>query len=139
MTPTLDDVIGTLHGTWRTYLQPGQLYDEAALTMEVVRTDSGWLITYEGPIKEDDVTGSMRITADGSAITWNDTWHTEGEDADLVAAAGPPSYTYGPDDEPWTWSIDIRPGEHALEIVHTNAPPGMDPAVAVVMELTPDG
>ena len=66
MTPTLDDVIGTLHGTWRTYLQPGQLYDEAALTMEVVRTDSGWLITYEGPIKEDDVTGSMRqVQTDG--------------------------------------------------------------------------
>ena len=139
MDMTLDQLTGHLTGTWRTYLRPDELYDGAALTMDVEASEDGWLITYEGPIKEDDVTGSMRIRRDGASITWNDTWHTEGADAVLTATDGLPSYQYGPTDEPWTWSIDIRPGDHRLEIIHYNAPPGMEGAVAVVMELKVDG
>ena len=121
MTIDLHSLAGSLTGDWRTYLRPNELYDEAGLTAELGTTDDGWILTYNGAIKEDDVEGRMHISADGSTITWNDTWHTEAKDAVLTADDGLPSYTYGPDDEPWTWSIEVRPGRRSSTTTHRPA------------------
>jgi len=134
----LDGHLGAWHGTWSTWLEPGVLHDSSPVSAEVVREGDGWSIAYHGPIEGDDVTGSMLLkpTPNGLDIFWTDTWHTAGVEQHLHGTAeAPPSYAYGPADEPWRWSIDIRPAPDGLVISHTNAPPDGDPAEAVRMVL----
>jgi len=128
----LNEWLGSWSGIWRTYLRPGELFDESAITIEVSRHD-GWLITYRGAIQDDAVTGSIEIrTLDGSpVIDWRDSWHTEGKTARL--SGDPSSYRYGPEDDPWTWSITMTEDADRLLIVHYNAAPGGTPEVAVEM------
>lgn len=133
----LDGAVGRWSGTWSTWLQPGVLHDTSAIDMEVEATSDDWTLTYAGSIGDDDVTGRMLVSPDGTRIRWTDTWHTAGEEQLLTSTnAGAPLYRYGPDDAPWTWSIAIesRPGQ--LVIRHFNAPPDSDPALAVEMDLT---
>ena len=133
----LDDAVGRWSGTWSTWLQPGVLHDTSAIDLDVDATSDGWTLTYSGSIGDDDVTGRMLVSPDGTTIRWTDTWHTGGEEQLLIGEdSGAPSYRYGPDDAPWTWSIAIeaRPGQ--LVIRHFNAPPDNDPALAVEMNLT---
>ena len=118
-------------GMWRTWLRPHELHDESPITLEVSATDDGSRIDYRGSIGDDPVTGHMVVAADGTRIAWLDTWHTEGVEQELTGT--PPSYQYGPADEPWTWAIRIEPDTDELVIIHTNQPPGYDPVVAVEM------
>jgi hypothetical protein len=131
----LDDWLGTWAGSWATYLRPGELYDTSDLTITIERSDEGFALTYRGSIAEDPVQGTM-VVATGdvvSSIVWTDSWHTEGQTEQLTASeGGHPSYTYGPDDEPWTWSISIDPGDTSLTITHFNAPPDGEAAPAVL-------
>lgn len=113
------------------------LHDTSAIDLDVDETSDGWLLTYAGSIGDDDVTGRMLVAPDGTTIRWTDTWHTGGEEQLLVGGDAPaPSFQYGPDEAPWTWSIAIDPRPGTLVIRHFNAPPDNDPALAVEMELT---
>ena len=130
--------VGRWTGTWKTWLRPDELHDESPISLEVAALTGGWILTYDGHIADDEVVGRMVIAANGSQIRWTDSWHTENQEQVLEASDdGSPSYTYGPDDETWTWSIDVAPGDDVLVITHFNAPPGMDPVVAVLMDLHP--
>lgn len=133
--PDLSKHLGDWTGTWSTWLRPGELHDESAITLEVLDHDDGWLLSYEGTIAGDPVTGRMLVAPDGR-IAWTDSWHTAGEEQTLVPTDdGPAAYGYGPPDAPWTWSIDIDPAPDRLVITHHNAPPGIGPARAVLMDL----
>lgn len=131
--PDLSKHLGAWSGTWSTWLQPGELYDESPITLDVEPADGGWSIDYRGSIGGDPVTGRMVVTADGRHIDWTDSWHTAGSQERLDADGdSAPSYDYGPSDGPWTWSIHIEAADDLL-ITHTNRPPGADPALAVEM------
>lgn len=133
----LDDATGRWTGTWSTWLQPEVLHDTSAMGLDVDGTPEGWTLTYSGTIGDDDVTGRMLVSSDGTRIRWIDTWHTGGEEQLLVGThTESPSFHYGPDDAPWTWSIEIEPRGDRLVIRHFNAPPDGDPALAVEMDLT---
>ncbi len=133
----LDDAAGRWTGTWSTWLQPEVLHDTSAIDLDVDTTPEGWTLTYSGTIGDDDVTGRMLVSSDGTTIRWTDTWHTGGEEQLLVGThPESPSYHYGPDDAPWTWSIAIERRGDQLVIRHFNAPPGDDPALAVEIDLT---
>jgi hypothetical protein len=138
----LDDLegwLGSWRGTWRTWLQPDVLHDESAVDLDVQRSDEDWLLTYRGTIGDDPVTGTIRIHTGRGAdaateVTWRDTWHTAGEEQHLVGDAGdPPSYTYGPPEDPWTWTIDVAVTPTTLLITHWNTPPDGPTALAVSM------
>ena len=129
--------LGPWVGSWSTWLEPGVLHDESPLALEVSDAEgAGWVITYEGTIADDRVRGRLRVGKDDRSIEWVDTWHTQGIEESLARTPdGLPSYTYGPPDEQWTWSIEIIPEPHTLVITHWNTPPGGEPAVAVNMDL----
>lgn len=132
----LTGYVGKWEGTWKTWLRPNELHDDSPLTAEVVARDGGWLMSYQGSIGDDAVIGSMEVAVDGGEIQWLDSWHTEGNEQILVGNDGAlPAFTYGPDDAPWTWSIDITPLDNALVVTHFNAPPGADAVRAVLMTL----
>lgn len=135
--PDLSNHLGRWTGTWSTWLRPGELHDESAIEADVTSVDGGWQIEYTGRIAEDPVTGRLLVAADGQRIDWSDSWHTEGEDQLLTATdESLPAYDYGPDDEPWTWSIAIDAPPDSLVVTHYNRPPGGDPAEAVAIRLT---
>lgn len=131
---TLADWAGTWQGTWSTWLEPGVLHDTSPIEMDIAPDGGWWHTTYRGSIGGDAVSGSLAVSGDGRTFRWADTWHTAGVEHRLDGdATAPPSYTYGPTDEPWRWSIDIRATAETLVISHTNAPPDGTPAEAVRM------
>lgn len=126
--------VGEHETTWRTYLRPGKLHDESDLHLTIGRHGDGYRIDYRGAIADEAVTGSMVIPDPSThTIEWTDSWHTAGVTERLQGPdpETPPSYRYGPDDERWTWSIDIEVSTRQLAITHYNAPPDGEPAVAV--------
>ena len=133
----LSQHLGPWVGSWSTWLEPGVLHDTSPIALDVSNAErAGWVITYEGTIADDRVEGRLRVGHDERSIEWMDTWHTQGIEESLVRTpGGPPSYTYGPPDEQWTWSIQIEALPRSLVITHWNAPPDGEPAVAVNMDL----
>ena len=129
--------LGPWVGSWTTWLEPGVLYDESSIALEVSGGErAGWVITYEGTIADDRVRGRLRVAHDAQSMEWMDTWHTQGVEESLeTRPGGLPSYRYGPANEQWTWSIEIVPEPHTLTIIHWNTPPGGERAVAVRMDL----
>lgn len=139
---TLADWLGTHSGIWKTYLRPGELHDQSQLKAEITEDDTSIgviTISYRGAVAGDDVVGSMVVepTIDGIDIVWTDSWHTAGKSERLAGSGDEdPWYGYGPDDEPWRWSIDVRATDAALTITHHNTTPTGESAVAVEMVFT---
>lgn len=127
---------GSASGRWKTWLRPDELHDDSAIVATVSVDEDAVSIVYSGSIGEDSVEGSM-VVHEAGAIDWTDSWHTAGSTEHLEPnAEGVAAYTYGPDDEPWTWSIAIEPDVDSAVIRHYNQPPNGSPALAVEMNLT---
>lgn len=134
----LSDHLGTWEGSWRTFLEPDELYDESPVRATIALDGDALVIHYEGSIEGAPVTGRIRWSEDGgvTSVDWVDSWHTRGDHERLAGIDGaPPSYEYG-DDDPWTWDITISAGETGVTIAHHNAGPGVPCYVGVLMELT---
>ena len=133
----LSQHIGEWVGSWSTFLEPPDLYDESPVGLTVSNDGDAWLLSYAGSIAGDAVTGSLRwLEADGRIdVRWIDSWHTAAVEEHLEAEAGhAPSYRYGGDD-PWTWDIAIDPQPGRLVITHHNAGPGIPRYVGILMDL----
>jgi hypothetical protein len=135
---SLSNLDGAWKGSWATYLEPGKLFDESAVTAVGTVAGSTARLLYSGSIGGEDVDGSMEITLDpmGSTILWADSWHTAGTTERLTAEHDDdPSYLYGPEDERWRWAIRIAVEPNSLRVTHFNAPADADPEIAVEMKL----
>ena len=132
MLPSLDDHLGSWSGTWKTFLEPDTLFDGSSVAATITQDGNACVVTYEGSIGDDDVTGRLRWIPGGGVIEWVDSWHTAGEDTRLEGS--PPSYQYG-DDDPWTWDIENTTTPDSIIITHHNQGPGIPRYVGVVMEL----
>ncbi len=133
----LTDHRGAWTGMWRTYLEPGELYDESPLEATIAVREAGFVIEYRGSIQGQEVTGRIRWAEAGPATTvdWVDSWHTRGVHERLVGAGeAPPSYQYG-DEDPWTWDITIAATDAGITVTHHNTGPGVPRYAGVVMRL----
>ena len=135
--PDLIDYLGAWEGTWRTFLLPDELHDEAPVRASIDRDADGFVIGYSGSIRGEEVTGRIRWSETGGTTTidWVDSWHTSGEHERLEGFGdAPPSYQYGGDD-PWTWDITIDASDSGVTVTHHNAGPGVPRYVGVLMRL----
>jgi hypothetical protein len=133
----LNDHLGDWEGTWHTFLQPDQLFDESPFKATIHRDGDAIVIDYSGSIEGKDVTGQLRWLETGGTTTvdWIDSWHTGGEPTRLEGSGGtPPSYQYG-DDDPWTWDITIEATDFGITVTHHNAGPNVPRYVGVLMKL----
>ena len=135
--PSLIDHLGTWEGTWLTFLEPDDLFDESPIRATIERDDDGFVIDYSGSIGGEEVVGRLRWFEAGGTTTidWVDSWHTGGEHERLEGLGdAPPSYQYGGDD-PWTWDITIDTTDSAVTVTYHNAGPEVPRYVGVRMRL----
>ena len=137
--PNLTAHVGTWEGSWSTFLEPNQLYDQSPVKATIRYEGDVLVIAYEGSIAGDAVTGTIGWSeTDGTTTSdWVDTWHTGGRNEHLVGLNGePPSYTYNGDD-PWVWDITIDASDSGVTVTHHNAGPnaGVPRYVGVAMKL----
>jgi hypothetical protein len=129
--------LGGWEGTWLTFLEPDELFDESPLRATIERTDDGFVIEYSGSIRGEEVVGRLRWSDVGETTTvdWVDSWHTAGEHERLEGIGdAPPSYQYGGDD-PWTWDITIDAADSGVTVLHHNAGPEVPRYLGVLMKL----
>ena len=137
--PDLSAHLGTWEGSWSTFLDPNQPYDESPVKATISHDDDELVIDYKGAIAGDGVTGTIRWSEDDGTTTvdWVDSWHTEGRHEHLVGSGGaPPSYEYNGDD-PWIWDITIEASDSGVTVTHHNAGPsaGVPRYIGVSMKL----
>lgn len=138
--PDLTRHVGTWEGSWSTFLEPSELFDESPLSATISYDGDALVISYAGSIAGDVVAGRIRWSeADGTTtVDWVDTWHTQGRTEHLIGTDGePPSYEYNGDD-PWVWDITIEPSDSGVVVTHHNAGPntGVPRYVGVSMNLS---
>ncbi|MEA2000650.1 MAG: hypothetical protein U9N84_01990 [Actinomycetota bacterium] len=124
--PDLAGHLGTWEGSWSTFLDPNQPYDEAPVKATISHDGDVLVIGYEGSIAGDFVTGIIRWSENDRTTTvdWVDSWHTNGQHEYLAGYDGePPSYEYNGDD-PWVWDITIETSDSGVTVTHHNAGPG---------------
>lgn len=135
--PGLIDHLGAWEGTWLTFLQPDELFDESPVRATIERDDDSFVIEYSGSIRGEEVVGRLRWSEAGGTtiVDWADSWHTGGEHERLVGFGGaPPSYQYG-DDDPWTWDITIDATGSGPTVIHHNAGPEVPRYMGILMRL----
>ena len=136
--PDLSAHLGTWEGSWQTFLEPDELYDDSPVRATITMDGDALVVDYQGSIASDAVVGRIRWSEAGrlTAVDWVDSWHTRGEHERLEGSGGaPPSYRYG-DDDPWTWDVTIAADDAGVTITHHNAGPGVPRYVGVLMRLT---
>lgn len=124
--PDLSTHVGTWEGSWSTFLEPNQPYDESPIEATISYDGDTVVISYVASIAGEAVTGTLRWAEDGDTTTveWSDSWHTAGKTEHLVGTGGaPPSYEYSGDD-PWVWDTLVEATDSGVTITHHNAGPG---------------
>lgn len=143
----LEQLGGRWRGSWRTWVEPDELYGESAIGASVEPQFGGKsaVLRYEAQL-DGDVEGFalMGGTQDGAFVAWIDTWHTSG----LVMASHGPALpdcievatTYRAEGEEWRWSSEYGLDEAGrLVIRHFNEGPNLARYLGVetVMEREP--
>lgn len=139
MAQDLTQHLGTWEGSWSTFVEPNQPYDESPVRATISYEDDVLVVDYEGSIAGEAVTGAIRWSeAEGTTtVDWVDSWHTQGRHERLVGVDGePPSYEYNGDD-PWVWDIAIESSGSGVTVTHHNAGPnaGVPRYLGVSMQL----
>lgn len=135
---------GTWRGTWRTWVEPEQLYGtstiEAAVTAMYDGKDAVLRYTAEldGPVEGFALIGH---SPDGIVVAWIDTWHTSGF---VMTSHGPSpngriavATTFRAGDEEWRWSSEYGLEERCLVIRHYNEGPEVPRYLGVEAMLEP--
>ncbi len=124
---------GRWTGTWRTWVEPDELYSEGPIdaTVEALYDGKGALIRYTA-VLDGDVAGIALVgrTQEGPFVAWMDSWHTSGLVMDSRGSGTEQSLavatTYRADDEEWHWSSEYSsPADGRLVIRHYNEGPGL--------------
>ncbi len=123
---------GTWRGTWRTWVEPEELYSESPITAEVTAMYDGkdavlrYAADLDGPVEGFALIGA---TQDGAVVAWIDTWHTSGL---VMTSHGPAAddgitvaTTFHAGDEEWRWSSEYGIEDDRLVIRHFNEGPGV--------------
>lgn len=127
------DLAGNWHGTWRTWVEPGELYDEGPIAgvVEAIHGGRGAVFRYQASL-DGHVDGYAVIAAtqDGPVVAWLDTWHTGGL---AMVSHGEPrpdeitvATTYRAEGQQWRWTSEYRlGGAGRFEIRHYNEGPDL--------------
>ena len=127
----LSALAGRWKGTWRTWVEPDELFSESPIeaTVEVLHGGKDAVLRYTAML-EGAVEGFALIgaTQDGAFAAWIDTWHTSGL---VMASHGPVqadrvevTTTFRAGEEEWRWTSEYLLDEAGhLVVRHYNEGP----------------